>query len=110
MAGLARYPRTCSGEIVLGDPKTARTTYRVTVVQPELPGLLHYPVPMSAKLPMIKIPLRPQDAPAKLNLQELIEKAYTMGRYNRIDYAQPCDPPLVGPELEWARTVFQPAV
>ena len=87
-------------------PETARTTYRVTVTQPELSGPLHYPISIRAKLPTIKVPLRRQDAPAKLNLQELIDKAYTMGRYDRIDYCRPCTPPFVGPEEQWAGEIL----
>jgi len=83
-------------------PKRALTTYRVTVTQPELRGPLLYPIPIRAKLPNIKIPLRPQDPPATLNLQELIDKAYLMGKYYRIDYTTPCSPPLEGPEKSWA--------
>jgi hypothetical protein len=83
-------------------PEKAQTTYRVTVTQPELPGPYHYPVSLRAKLPTIKVPLRKQDQPAKLNLQTLLEKAYTMGRYDRIDYSKPCNPPLEGDEKEWA--------
>ena len=83
-------------------PEHARTTYRVTATQPELSGPLHYPISIRRKLPTIKIPLRPQDPPAKLDLQALIDKAYAMGRYDRIDYGKPCVPPFVGPEQEWA--------
>jgi hypothetical protein len=78
----------------------------VTVTQPELRGPLHYPIPLQTKLPTIKIPLRPQDPVANLNLQELIDKAYVMGRYNRTDYAKPCTPPLVGPDKTWAEQVI----
>jgi hypothetical protein len=90
-------------------PEHKVTTYRVTVVQPELNGIFLYPISIRSKLPAIKIPLRPQDPPAKLNLQELIEKAYVMGRYNRIDYSKPCSPPFIGPEKEWADEVLQAA-
>ncbi len=88
-------------------PGHALTTYRVTVVQPELHGVLLYPIRLRAKLPTIKIPLRTQDPPAMLNLQELIEKAYAMGRYDRIDYSNPCSPPLSGREKEWADELLQ---
>jgi hypothetical protein len=91
-------------------PPKAATTYRVTVTRPELYGPLHYPIPIHAKLPTIEVPLRPQDTPAKLNLQELIDKAYVMGRYNRIDYTKPCKPALVGPEKDWAEQVISKAV
>jgi hypothetical protein len=87
-------------------PRKGLSTYRVTVTQPELPGPLHYPIPIGKKLPTIKVPLRPQDPPAKLNLQELIDKAYVMGRYNRIDYSAPLSPPFTGPEKQWADEVL----
>jgi hypothetical protein len=87
------------GEIPV--PRHLRTTYRVTIEQPELSGPLLYAIPMEAKLPTIKVPLRLQDAPANLNLQELLEKAYQMGRYDRIDYSQPCFPPPTGEEKAW---------
>lgn len=87
-------------------PERARTTYRVTITQPEMTGPLHYPVSLFARLPTIKVPLRPQDAPARLNLQELIDKAYVMGRYDRIDYSKPCAPPFIGPEVEWAGQIL----
>jgi hypothetical protein len=90
-------------------PERALTTYRVTVTQPEMTGPYHYPIPLGAKLPTIKVPLRPHDAPAKLDLQELIDKAYMMGRYDRIDYSKPCAPPFVGPEQAWADDVLAAA-
>lgn len=87
-------------------PEKARTTYRVTVTQPELSGPLHYPISIRSKLPMVKVPLRPQDRPANLDLQELIDKAYEMGRHDRIDYSKPCMPPFIGPEQEWADQIL----
>ncbi len=90
-------------------PERGLTTYRVTVTPAEDRWAYHYPISIRSKLPTIKIPLRPQDAPAKLNLQELIEKAYVMGRYNRIDYSKPCTPPLIGPEQEWVDEVLRAA-
>ncbi len=90
-------------------PKKALMTYRVTVTQPEAIRPYLYPISIRAKLPTIKIPLRSQDTPAKLNLQELVEKAYVMGRYNRIDYTAPCVPPLVGPEEEWVNQILAAA-
>lgn len=48
-------------------PDRARTTYRVTVAQPDERGPYHYPIANRSKLPTIKIPLRPQDEPAKRN-------------------------------------------
>jgi hypothetical protein len=82
-------------------PERFRTTYRVTIEQSDGKGPFLYPIPMDARLPKIKVPLRPQDAPAKLDLQELLDKAYQMGRYNRIDYSQPCWPPPKAEERAW---------
>jgi hypothetical protein len=82
-------------------PKNGRSVYRVTVVTPEATGPLHWPISLRAALPTIKVPLRPADPEAKLDLQKLIEKAYTMGRYNRTDYTKPCHPPLDEPDREW---------
>lgn len=88
-------------------PERGLTTYRVTVTQPDETGPYHYPVSIRRKLPTIKIPLRAHDTPARLNLQELIEKAYAMGRYDRIDYARPCKPLFEGPEKEWAEGILK---
>jgi len=90
-------------------PERGMTTYRVTVTQPELTGPYHYAISIRTKLPTIKIPLRPHDLPARLNLQELIEKAYVMGRYDRIDYTKPCSPPLIGLEKAWVDEVLAAA-
>jgi hypothetical protein len=90
-------------------PKHVLTTYRVTVERPDVVGLLLYRIPIGAMLPTIKVPLRPQDQPALLNLQELIDKAYVMGRYYRMDYSEPCSPPLIGPDKEWADQVLAAA-
>jgi hypothetical protein len=88
-------------------PKRGLSTYRVTVTQPEMPGPYHYPIPLGRRLPTIKVPLRQQDAPARLNLQELIEKAYLMGRYNRLDYSRPCEPPFTESEQAWVNEVLR---
>lgn len=96
--------RTGDWTRMIGDyavPTKGRTPYRVTVAQPDLSGLWLYPISLRAKLPTIKVPLRTQDQPAKLNLQELIEKAYEMGRYYRMDYAESLVPPLRDPDKQW---------
>jgi hypothetical protein len=90
-------------------PDHALTAYRVSIIEPGTPTVGLYPISLNSKLPTIKVPLRSQDTPARLNLQLLIEKAYTMGRYNRIDYTKPCKPPFQGAEIDWAEAVFQRA-
>ncbi len=83
-------------------PEPLRSTYRVTITMPDDEGPLHYAIWLHSKLPTIRVPLRPAEEPIKLNLQELIEKVYVMGRYNRIDYSEPCEPPLKGADATWA--------
>jgi hypothetical protein len=54
-----------------------------------------YLIPISRRLPTLKIPLRPDDADVPLDLQALIEQCYRNGGYDAtIDYAQPPEPPL----------------
>jgi hypothetical protein len=87
-------------------PREARTTYRVTVERVDEMGVFHYPVRLQSKLPTIQVPLRPSDPPATLNLQQLIEKVYEMGRYDRINYSKPCQPELDGEDAAWAQSLL----
>ncbi len=61
-----------------------------------------YTLPLRERLLGIPIPLRKREARAPLDLQSLIDQAYQRGRYDDIDYSQPCDPPLTGDEAAWA--------
>src|SRR5207249_3313977 len=46
-----------------------------------------YPIPLSQKLPTVKVPLRPTDADVPLDLQALVEQCYHKGRYEvDLDY------------------------
>lgn len=66
-----------------------------------------YGLPLRQRLPGIRIPLRPTDADAALDLQSLVDGA---GGYARtIDYAQPCEPPLIGPDANWADELLRHA-
>jgi hypothetical protein len=62
-----------------------------------------YPMPLSARLPAIKIPLRPEDADVPLDLQALVEQCYRNGGYEgTLNYAVEPDPPLLGADKGWA--------
>ena len=62
-----------------------------------------YPMPLSAHLPTVKIPLRPTDADVPLNLQPLVEQCYRNGGYEgTLDYGRDPDPPLAGADETWA--------
>jgi len=89
-------------------PPALQSPYRATLRVPNDPVAVYLqPISLRETLPTIKIPLRPNEKPAELALQPLIEQAYQNGRYGRtIDYRQPLGLPLEGADAEWAREVI----
>ena len=83
-----------------------RTPYMVSVRRPERGGAAEvYPMPLWERLPVIKIPLRPDDADVPLDLQALVDQCYRTGACEgTLDYAIDPDPPLTGADEEWADT------
>ena len=62
-----------------------------------------YPMQLRERLPIIKIPLRPDDADVPLDLQALVDQCYRNGAYeDTLDYAIDPDPPLSGADDDWA--------
>jgi len=62
-----------------------------------------YPMPLWGRLPVVKVPLRPDDADVPLDLQTLVEQCYRNGAYEgTLNYTVDPDPPLLGAEKEWA--------
>jgi hypothetical protein len=56
-----------------------------------------------SRLPVVKVPLRPGDADAPLDLQALVEQCYRNGGYEgTLDYSVDPDPRLLGEERVWA--------
>ncbi len=68
-----------------------------------------YRIPLSERLPAIRIPLRRGDPDIVLDLQPLVDAAYRDGRYDDIDYARPCIPPLQQDEVAWAESILKEA-
>jgi hypothetical protein len=68
-----------------------------------------YLMPLDQPLKPMRIPLRPKDEDVVLHLQPLVEQAYVRGRYDRLDYTRPLDPPLAGAEAELADRVLREA-
>jgi hypothetical protein len=85
-------------------PLRLRTPYRVCVRRATVRSKAEvYAIPLSGKLPTVKVPLRPGDADVLLDLQALIEQCYRNGRYEGdLDYRLDPDPPLSGPDAKWA--------
>lgn len=80
-----------------------RTAYMACVRKTAQPGKAEvYPMPLWERFPVLKIPLRPGDADALLDLQELVDKCYRNGAYEgTLDYAVDPDPPLSGADKNW---------
>jgi hypothetical protein len=62
-----------------------------------------YPMFLWERLPVVKVPLRPDDADVPLDLQALVEQCYRNGAYEgTLNYAVAPDPPLLGADEQWA--------
>lgn len=69
-----------------------------------------YALPLRKALPAVRIPLRPTDKDAVLNLQPLLNDCYADARYDRtIDYGKPVDPPLAEADAAWADELLRKA-
>ncbi|MGH7226622.1 MAG: DUF4058 family protein, partial [Gemmataceae bacterium] len=81
-----------------------RTAYMACVRRTTRRGLAEvYRMPLWQRLPIVKIPLRPDDADVPLDLQSLVEQCYRNGGYEgTLNYAADPDPPLSGTDEEWA--------
>ena len=81
-----------------------RTPYMVCVRRATRRGVAEvYPMPLWQRLPIIKVPLRPDDADVPLDLQALVELCYRNGAYEgTLNYAAEPDPPLLGGDKDWA--------
>ena len=91
-------------------PAQAGATYRSAAFVPRRGGgfvpWLH-PMPLAEPLPIVSIPLRPDDELARLALQPPVDAIYAGRRFGRtIDYDAPCDPPLKGADAEFARQLL----
>jgi hypothetical protein len=60
-----------------------------------------YPVSLRERLPAIRVPLRPTDPDATLDLQPLIDQCYQRGRYQMLDYTQDPEPPFSPEDAAW---------
>lgn len=82
----------------------ARTPYMACVRRATRRGKAEvYPMPLWERLPIIKIPLRPDDADVPLDLQALVEQCYRNGGYEgTLNYAAEPNPPLLRADKVWA--------
>lgn len=84
-------------------PTGYRTTYHICVRRGWKPHEAEvYRAPLTARLPVIVVPLREKEPEAALDLQSLVDQAYRNGAYDDLDYRADLRPPLVGPDAAWA--------
>ena len=88
-------------------PPDRRAPYHASVFRGSRPARReYYAFPLRDRLPTIRVPLRPTDADAPLDLQALVDLCHRRGRYDDIDYGQPLKPPLSREDAEWAEGVL----
>jgi hypothetical protein len=91
-------------------PADMRSPYVACVCLAQRPSKwTAYPIRLRQALPAIPIPLRPEDAPVFLNLQEVLERVYVGGGHDDIDYRRPLEPALGGEEEAWMDGVLRQA-
>lgn len=98
-----------SGEWILSVPEDRippekKGLYHVCVTRGKNPWRFEvYPIQLQDRLPEVRVPLRPTDPDAQLDLQPLIEQIYENGSYGYdLDYNQPPSPPLPPHDARWA--------
>jgi hypothetical protein len=74
----------------------------------ERPRAALWPIRLRERLPEIRIPLREGDAPARLDLQQVLHRIYDAAGYGLYIYQGQPDPPLGAEDADWARQ-FLPA-
>ena len=91
-------------------PRSARTRYRVCVVRGWATSRGEvYPIRLRDKLPVVRIPLRKTDPDALLDLQAVIEAAYTNGSYESLDYSDDPEPMFGEKDESWAGELLRAA-
>lgn len=92
----------------VNDPPPARSDYCITVCTATgFPQAGYWPLSVRDTLPLVPIPLEPDDDPVLLDLRACIDRVYDGGRYySEIDYSQPPSPPLGEADATWARELL----
>ena len=72
-------------------------------------GYEAFPRGLRECLPCIPIPLHEGEPEVPLDLQFVANRAYDSGPYGRgaVDYSRPPEPPLAGPDAEWAAALIR---
>ena len=91
-------------------PPGQRGTYAACVRRAWRPTALEfYAFSLRDPLPAITVPLRERDADVPLDLQALIDRVDSGGRYDDIDYRTDPLPPLHEKDAAWADALLRAA-
>lgn len=104
---LLRSPRTRLDMTWDDLPAERRAAYLVVVKESGDDRLKAYPIGLRERLPTINIPLRENDRPVPLDLQQVLDRVYEDGPFESIDYSRPCEPPLEPGDAEWAGQLIE---
>ncbi len=89
-------------------PEGHRTPYAACVRRGWIPQEIeYYRIPLRERLPVIAIPLRPDDGDVPLDLQTLLDQCYESGGYDDIDYREEPEPPLDRDDAKWADALLR---
>ena len=67
-----------------------------------------WPILLPQRLPVVTIPLKPEDPDAKLDLQAVLDTAYDRAAYDlQVDYRMAAVPPLRGEADQWAAALLR---
>lgn len=91
-------------------PPSRRTPYMICVWRAEKWDQAElYAFGLRDPLPVIKVPLRPTDGDALLELGPLVDRAYAAGAFDDMDYRTALDPPLDPADESWADDLLKGA-
>ncbi|HVS36341.1 MAG TPA: DUF4058 family protein [Gemmataceae bacterium] len=70
-----------------------------------------YPIQLQGRLPILSIPLLPEDRPVVVDLKAVLDRAYDSGQYRRrVHYQEPPPPPPLHPnQLAWVEQILTAA-
>ena len=75
-----------------------RSDYCVALARPKVRHLQTWFIDLRDPLPVVAVPLKPEDGDAPLDLQAALDVAYDRARYaDSVDYAGPVPPPVLRP-------------
>jgi Protein of unknown function (DUF4058) len=101
-----------AGRRTVSIPEWKKLVVSYCVVVSRAPDRLRrevYPVTLRQRLPRVRIPLKPEDPDAVLDLQAVLEEAYAKGAYAlRVSYSKEPAPALSAEDAAWARELAGP--